>query len=48
MARRTKKQEMPQVDIGAEIYASLRDLEKLKCIPVEYMVERLKQALTNA
>ena len=48
MARRTKKQEVPQIDIGAEIFASLRDLEKLKGIPVEYMVERLKQALTNA
>ena len=50
MARTTKakKQAMPQVDIGAEIFASLRDLEKLKGISVEYMVERLKQALTNA
>ena len=51
MARNTrakKVQEAPQVDIGAEIFASLRELEKLKGIPVEYMVERLKQALTNA
>lgn len=50
MARKTraKKQEVPQVDIGAEIFASLRELEKIKGIPVEYMVERLKQALTNA
>ena len=49
MARRTKKTaEAPKVDIGAEIFASLRDLEKIKGIPVEYMVERLKQALTNA
>ena len=50
MARNTrvKKNEVPQVDIGAEIFASLRDLEKIKGIPVEYMVERLKQALTNA
>ena len=49
MPRKTKavKQE-PQVDIGAEIFASLRELEKLKGIPVDYMVERLKQALTNA
>ena len=46
--RKTKKNEVPQVDIGAEIFASLRDLEKIKGIPVEYMVERLKQALTNA
>ena len=51
MARNTrakKVQEAPQVDIGAEIFESLRELEKLKGIPVEYMVERLKQALTNA
>ena len=50
MARNTraKKTEVPQVDIGAEIFASLRDLEKLKGIPVSYMVDRLKQALTNA
>ena len=47
--RRTKKNaEAPKVDIGAEIFASLQDLEKLKGIPVNYMVERLKQALTNA
>ena len=46
--RKSKKNEAPQVDIGAEIFASLRDLEKLKGIPVSYMVERLKQALTNA
>ena len=50
MARKsTKKQpEAPQVNIGAEIFASLRELEKVKGIPVDYMVERLKQALTNA
>ena len=48
MARRAKKQEAPQVDIGAEIFASLEELEKIKGIPVEYMVERLKQALQNA
>ena len=48
MAKRTKKQETPKVDIGAEIFASLRELEKIKGIPVAYMVERLKQALTNA
>ncbi len=51
MARNTrakKQAETPQVDIGAEIFASLRELEKLKGIPVDYMVERLKQALTNA
>ena len=51
MARNTrakKQTAVPQVDIGAEIFASLRDLEKIKGIPVSYMVERLKQALTNA
>ena len=48
MARSKKQAEAPKVDIGAEIFASLRDLEKIKGIPVEYMVERLKQALTNA
>ena len=46
--RAKKTAEAPKVDIGAEIFASLRDLEKIKGIPVEYMVERLKQALTNA
>ena len=50
MARTTRKKqpEAPKVDIGAEIFASLEELEKLKGIPVDYMVERLKQALTNA
>ena len=51
MARNTrakKQAEVPQIDIGAEIFASLNELEKLKGIPVSYMVERLKQALTNA
>ena len=44
---RAKKTEAPKVDIGGEIFASLRDLEKLKGISVDYMVERLKQALSN-
>ena len=51
MARTTKankQAEVPQVNIGKEIFESLRELEKIKGIPVEYMVERLKQALTNA
>jgi len=51
MARNTrakKKVEQPKVDIGAEIFAALEELEKVKGIPVDYMVERLKQALTNA
>ena len=46
--RKSKKTEAPKVDIGAEIFASLRELEKLKGIPVSYREERLKQALTNA
>ena len=32
--RAKKVQEAPQVNIGAEIFASLRDLEKVKGIPV--------------
>ncbi len=51
MARNTrakKTPEAPKVDIGAEIFAALRDLEKAKGIPVDYMAERLKQALANA
>ena len=51
MARNTrakKTPEAPKVDIGAEIFASLRDLEKAKGIPVDYMVERLKQGMANA
>ena len=50
MARATKKKAtgVPQAQIGAEIFDSLRELEKIKGIPVEYMTERLKQALTNA
>ena len=50
MARATKKKAagMPQAQIGAEIFDSLRELEKIKGIPVEYMTDRLKQALTNA
>ncbi len=51
MARNTrakKAAQVPQVDIGAEIFASLRELEKIKGIPVEYMVDRLKQAMANA
>ena len=48
MARRKKTPEAPKIEMGAEIFASLRDLEKLKGIPVDYMLERLKQALANA
>ena len=45
---RAKKVEAPQVNIGKEIFESLRELEKIKGIPVDFMVERLKQALMNA
>ncbi len=51
MARnsRAKKQAAaPKVNLGAEIFASLRELEKTKGIPVDYMVERLKQGMANA
>lgn len=44
--RRGKKVE--EVNVGAEIFESLRQLEELKGIPVEYMVDRLKRALLNA
>ncbi len=46
--RAKKVKEAPKVDVGAEIFESLRELERIKGIPVDYMVERLKQALTNA
>ena len=50
MARKNAKKqpEAPKVDVGAEIFGALRELEKIKGIPVDYMVERLKQALANA
>ena len=48
MARKKKAPEAPKIEMGAEIFASLRELEKLKGIPVDYMLERLKQALANA
>ena len=50
MARNTrakKKPEAHKID-GVEIYAALRELEKTQGIPMDYMLERLKQALTNA
>ncbi|MBE6950980.1 MAG: transcription termination/antitermination protein NusA [Ruminococcaceae bacterium] len=46
--RAKKTKTVPEVNVGKEIFESLRELEKLKGIPVEYMVDRLKQALTNA
>ena len=49
MARNSRKKqpEAHKIDC-AEIFASLRDLEKLKGIPVDYMVERMKQGMANA
>ena len=46
--RARKNQPAPEVNVGKEVFESFRELEKLKGIPVEYMVDRLKQALTNA
>ena len=50
MARKSAKKqpEAPKIDLGAEIFASLRELEKEKGIPVDYMVERMKQGMANA
>ena len=50
MARKsTKKQpEASKIDLGVEIFSALRELEKEKGIPVEYMVERMKQGMANA
>ena len=48
MARAKKNAETPKVDLGAEIFAALRELEKTKGIPVDYMVERMKQGMANA
>ncbi len=39
MARAKKQVKQPEVNVGAEIFDSLRELEKLKGIPVDYMVE---------
>ena len=48
MARAKKNAEAPKIDLGMEIFAALRDLEKTKGIPVDYMVERMKQGMANA
>ena len=48
MARAKKTVEAPKVNLGAEIFAALRELEKTKGIPVDYMVERIKQGMANA
>ena len=50
MARNTRAKKQPQahkIDC-AEVFASLRDLEKEKGISVDYMVERMKQGMANA
>ena len=49
MARKNAKKqpEAHKIDC-AEVFASLRDLEKLKGIPVDYMIERMKQGMANA
>ena len=48
MARAKKSAAAPKVDIGMEVFAALRELEKTKGIPVDYMVERMKQGMANA
>ena len=50
MARNTRAKKQPaahKIDC-AEVFASLRDLEKLKGIPMDYMIERMKQGMANA
>lgn len=48
MARKNvKAPEAHRIDC-AEVFAALRDLEKTRGIPVEYMVERMKQGMANA
>ena len=50
MARTTKKKaaQAPETAMYVEIFAALRELEKERGIPVDYMVDRIKQALANA
>ena len=49
MARKSaKKQPVAHKIDCAEVFASLRDLEKIKGIPVDYMIERMKQGMANA
>ena len=49
MARNVKKKSPePQLRQPAEIFAALQMLEKERGIPVDYMVDRIKQALINA
>ena len=48
MARAKKNAAAPKIDIGMEVFSALRELEKTKGIPVDYMVERMKQGMANA
>ena len=49
MARKSAKKQPAAHKIDcAEVFASLRDLEKIKGIPVDYMIERMKQGMANA
>ncbi len=48
MARTSKKKPQAHKIDGVEIFAALRELEKNQGIPMDYMLERLKQALANA
>ena len=48
MARTSKKKPQAHKIDGVEIFAALRELEKTQGIPMDYMLERLKQALANA
>ena len=49
MARNTKKKQPEAHKIDCvEVFAALRELEKTKGIPVDYMVERMKQGMANA
>jgi len=50
MAKTSRSKKQPQahkIDC-AEVFASLRDLEKEKGISVDYMIERMKQGMANA
>ncbi len=49
MARKNAKKQPDAHKIDcAEVFAALRELEKTRGIPVEYMVERMKQGMANA
>ena len=50
MARtsKAKKTQEAAVPMNVEIFEALRQLEKERGIPVDYMVDRIKQALVNA